>query len=260
MNTTWSIRPARVPPRAAFVQLLRTEWLMMLRGRTALFAGLGLPVVLLVIFGSIPAFHVSLKSLGGLTLLDVYLPVLVAMVLMNVGLFSLPPTITGYREVGILRRLSTTPLPPSWVLAVQLILNFCLTVVAIAIVVVLGVAAFGLNAPRDPGGFLIACLLSILALFALGLWIAAVARTSKAAGLIGAAFFYPLLFFAGMWFPQQAMAPPLRDISRFSSLGASVQALTSAVQGSFPPVSSLLVLAAWAIVFGFLAVRNFKWE
>lgn len=260
MNTMWSIRPARVPPRSAFGQLLRTEWLIMLRQRTGLFAALGLPVVLLVIFGSIPAFRQSQQNLGGLTPLDVYLPIVVAMVLMNVGLFSLPPVITSYREVGILRRLSTTPVPPSWVLAVQLALNFCLAVAAIGLVLVLGVAAFGLSSPRDPAGFLVACLLSILALFALGLWISAIARTSRAANLIGAAFFYPLLFFAGMWFPQQLMAPPLRDVSHFISLGASVQALTSAVQGSFPPASSLLALAGWAIVFGFLAVRSFKWE
>jgi ABC-2 type transport system permease protein len=260
MNTTWSIRPAQVPPRAAFGQLLRTEWLTIFRQRTALMAGLGLPTLLMVVFGSIPAFRHPLTELGGLSLLDVYLPILIAMALMSVGLYSLPPILAGYREMGILRRLSTTPLPPSWVLAVQLILNFCLSVVSIAIVLVLGVAAFGLNVPRNPVGLLVACLLSILALFALGLWIAAVARTGKAANLIGAAFFYPLLFFAGLWVPQQVMAPPLRDISHYTSLGASVQALQSAVQGSFPAASSLLVLAGWAIVFGFAAVRSFKWE
>jgi ABC-2 type transport system permease protein len=260
MNATWSIRPARVPPRAAFGQLLRTEWLTMLRQRTGLIAGLGLPAVLLVIFGSIPAFRTSLPDLGGLSLLDVYLPILVAMALINFAVFNLPPVLAGYREAHILRRLATTPLPPSWVLAVQLILNFCLAVVSIAIVLVLGVAAFGLHAPRNPGAFVIVCLLSILAMFAMGLLIAAVARTSRAAQQIGAAFFYPLLFFAGVYWPQQAMSPGLRNISHFTPLGASVQALTSAVQGPFPPASSLLVMAGWAIVFGVLAVRSFKWE
>jgi ABC-2 type transport system permease protein len=258
--STMSIWPVRVPPRAAFGQLLRTEWLTMLRQRTALIVGLGLPVLLMVIFGSIPAFHQSLKSLGGLTLLDVYLPILVAMVLLNYGLGALPPILAGYREAGILRRLSTTPLPPSWVLAAQLILNFGMAVVSVVIVVALGVAAFGLHTPNNPGGFLLACLLSILALFTLGLWIAAIARTSRAASLIAAAFFYPLLFFAGMWYPQQSMAPVLRDISHYVPLGASVQALQSAVQGPFPPTSSLLVMLCYAIVFGALAVWNFKWE
>jgi ABC-2 type transport system permease protein len=220
----------------------------------------GLPVVLLVIFGSVPSFSQPQSSLDGLTYLDIYLPVLVAMVLNNVGLFGMPPVLAGYRGAGILRRLSITPLPPSWVLAVQLIINFCLAVVSVIIVVLLGVAAFGLSFPRNPGGFVIAALLSILELFALGLWIAAIARTARAARAIGLLFFYPLLFFAGLWIPQPMMSAGLRNISDYTPVGASVQALQSAVQGSFPPAAPLLIMVGYAIVFGILAVRSFKWE
>ena len=49
-----------------------------------------------------------------------------------------------------------------------------------------GVAAFGLRAPQNPAGFLIASGLSATALFAIGLWIAAIARTGRAGGAIGA--------------------------------------------------------------------------
>jgi hypothetical protein len=53
-----------VPPRAAFRQLLRTEFLLALRQPTGLILGLGLPVLLLVIFGSIPAFSKLRPSPG----------------------------------------------------------------------------------------------------------------------------------------------------------------------------------------------------
>ena len=180
--------PARLPPRAAFRELLRTESLLALRQPTGLALGLGLPVLLLVIFGSIPAFGKPHSSLGGLTYFDVYLPILVALVFAGLGLFSLPIPLASYRELGILRRLSTTPLPPSWVLAVQLIINLCLAAAALVILVVTGVAAFGLRAPQNPAGFLIASGLSATALFAIGLWIAAIARTGRAGGAIGAGF------------------------------------------------------------------------
>jgi ABC-2 type transport system permease protein len=258
--TTATTRTTWVPPRAAFGQLIRTEWLTMVRQKTVLWAGLGLPTVLLVIFGLIPAFHHSIGALGGLTLLDVYLPIVIATGVMGVGLYGLPPILASYRELGILRRLSTTPVRPSWLLAVQLVVNLALAVVSIVIVLVLGTAAFGLSAPKNPGGFLVAWLLSVLALFTMGLWIGSIARTGKAAGLIGAAFFYPFMFFSGMWLPQGLMPAVLRDISHYTSLGASVQALQSAMQGSFPPGSSLLVMAVWAIAFGVAAVRSFKWE
>ncbi len=259
-STPTPIWRARVPPRAGFRELLRTESLLALRQPTGLALGLGLPVLLLVIFGSIPAFGKPHSSLGGLTYFDVYLPVLVALVFAGLGLFSLPIPLASYRELGILRRLSTTPLPPSWVLAVQLIINLCLAAAALVILVVTGVAAFGLRAPQNPAGFLIASVLSATALFAIGLWIAAIARTGRAAGAIGAGFFYPLMFFAGLWVPQQIMPPVLRDISDYTPLGASVQAIQDSVQGTFPSAAALLTMAAYTITFGYLAVRTFRWE
>ncbi len=42
------------------------------------------------------------------------------------GLISLPAALVSYRDQGILRRLSTTPVPPSWVLAGQLVINSCI--------------------------------------------------------------------------------------------------------------------------------------
>lgn len=64
------------------------------------------------------------------------------------GLFTLPTPLASYRELGILQRLSTTPVPASRELGVQLILNLCLAVAAVVILVVAGVAAFGLRLPR----------------------------------------------------------------------------------------------------------------
>ena len=79
-------------------------------------------------------------------------------------------------------------------------------------------------------------------------------------GRIGQLFLYPSLFFAGLWTPQQVMASWLLDISKWTPTGASVHALQTAMQGTFPPAQSLFVLGAYAVVFGVLAVRFFRWE
>jgi ABC-2 type transport system permease protein len=63
-----------------------------------------------------------------------------------------------------------------------------------------------------------------------------------------------------MWIAQERMTPVLRQISQWSPLGASVHALQDAMQGTFPSAQSLLVLAGWAVLFGVLAVRFFRWE
>jgi hypothetical protein len=50
------------------------------------------------------------------------------------------------------------------------------------------------------------------------------------------------------------------NISNWTPLGASVGAMQDAMQGSFPSLQSILVLTAYTLVLGYLAVRWFKWE
>ncbi len=52
----------------------------------------------------------------------------------------------------------------------------------------------------------------------------------------------------------------LRDIGDWTPSGAAVHALSDSMSGTFPSAQLLLVLAGWALVFGFLAVRFFRWE
>jgi ABC-2 type transport system permease protein len=222
--------------------------------------GLGLPVLLLIIFGILPVFHDQQKTLGGLTLFDVYVPILVALVIAALAFFSLPTPLATYREQGILRRLSTTPVPPVWVLGAQLVIHLGIAVAALLVVMVVGTVAFGLSAPASLGGFALATLLSITATFAIGLLITGVARTAAGAGGISFAAFFPRMFFAGLWFPVQEFPTALRDVSDLTPLGASVEALQRAMQMGFPSASTLLVLAAYTMAFGVLAVRFFKWE
>ena len=87
---------------------------------------------------------------------------------------------------------------------------------------------------------------------------AAVARTTDAAGAIGQLLLYPLLFFAGLWLPQERMGLVLGQISQLTPLGASVHALQSSMLGTFPSAESLLILVGYALLFGYLAVRFFR--
>jgi ABC-2 type transport system permease protein len=247
-------------PRAAFGQIVRNQARLAWRLPAGLIFGIGLPMLLLIIFSQIPSFHQAQASFGGLTPFDVYVPILIAMVIAIIGLISLPGPLVTYRDQGILRRLSTTPVPPSWVLAAQLVVAFCITITSLLILIVVSIAAFGLDVPKNPGALVLAIVLSIAALFAIGLCIAAVARTGVAARAIGAAAFYPMLFFSGMWFPRELMPGVLQDISNVTPLGAAVEAIQDSMQGQFPPAEPLLVLAGYAVVFVLIAKRFFRWE
>jgi ABC-2 type transport system permease protein len=249
-------RPTR---RAAFGQIVLNEARITWRRPQALIGGLALPALLLVIFDLIPAFRAPAADLGGLSRLSVYVPILIVLGLALLAFYSLPVPLVSYRELGILRRLSTTPVPPSWLLAAQGVVNLCMAATMILIIVVAG-TALGAPAPKSPAGFALSVLLSIAGLFPIGLVIAAVARTTTSASVIGRVIFFPLIFLAGLWWPRELMPGALQVLSDISPLGAAVQAIQDSTQGQFPPAMPLLVLAAYAVVFGFLARRLFRWE
>jgi hypothetical protein len=46
----------------------------------------------------------------------------------------------------------------------------------------------------------------------------------------------------------------------YSPLGAASQATQDAISGTFPAAALLGTLAGYAVVFGFLAARYFRWE
>jgi ABC-2 type transport system permease protein len=109
-------------------------------------------------------------------------------------------------------------------------------------------------------GFLVAFLFSAGALFAIGLFIAAVAKNGKAGNAIGTLLFFPVMFFAGLWTPREVMPAVLRRIGDFTPLGAGEHALFDAATGSWPHVGQLAVLAGYVVVFGLAAAKLFRWE
>ncbi len=259
MSSHVSLLPAGTP-RSAFGKLLGTEARYQWRVPLGPILGIGVPAVSMLMFGFIPSANTPDKSLGGQTVFSVYFPALLAFAVGFLALINLPTHLADYRQQGILRRLGTTPVPRAWMLAAQVVINLALAVAALVIVVVASTAGFGLGAPREPGGFTLALALSVTAFFAIGLWVSAIARTQNAAMWISQLLWWPTLFFAGMLFPLTAMPAVLRDIGDWTPSGAAVHALQDSMLGTFPSAQLLLVLAGWAVVFGFLAVRFFRWE
>jgi ABC-2 type transport system permease protein len=256
-----SLSPQR---RRAFGLLVGTEIKLALRRPVGLIVALGIPFLLLVVFGSIPSTMRASAAFGGISFFTLYVPTLLVFVLLAVGLGTLPQTLATYRQQGVLRRMSTTPVPPSWLLAAQMTINVILAALSITILVGLGALAFGLGLPTTIGGWLITLLsiaLTIVATLGLGLCAAALAPTPQIVGAIQALLFYPLAFLSGLYVPlQEIHSSALSDIARFVPTGAGFNALHAAFLGQPVGVEPVLVLAGWAVVFSLAAARLFRWE
>jgi ABC-2 type transport system permease protein len=260
MSTVHFTDPAVTTTRPSFAPLLRTQARLFRREPVGLLWGLVAPVVIFVIIGVVPGTTKPTHALGGVSVEATYLPILVAFAIAMIGLNGLPPVFATYREKGILRRLSTTPASPTALLAAELVIDGTVCVIGTVILLIVGRTAFGVGLPGQAAGFVVAGVLTAVAIFGLGLTIAALAPSAKAANAIGALLFFPLNFFAGLWIPRESMGSTLRTISDYTPLGAGVRALQDSMQGQWMPLSAGMVLVVWGIAFGLVATRAFRWE
>jgi len=245
--------------RGGFPSLLIIEFRLLLREPMALFWSLIFPLVLLIVIGSSTS-NKPKTSLGGLRFIVVYTPVLMTFTLTLLALSAMPATLVSYRDKGYLKRLSTTPVGAPRLLAAQLVLVAGLSASVVTLITFVAHFAFSVPLPGQVVGFILSILLTLTAMAALGLLIAALATTPRVAGAIGSILFFPLMFFAGLWVPQQAMSPALRTISHYTPLGAAVPSIMNADFGQWPSTSHLIVLAAYTVVLLRIAVRFFRWD
>ena len=128
----------RRPPRRAMKELIVAEAKLTWREPAGLVLGVCVPVMLLVIFGMAPGLKKEIVGVSPpTTYMSFYVPVLIGMVLTLIALVTLPISIVLQRERAFLRRLSTTPVAPSRLLAAQVVVNLApLALLAMVLIVV----------------------------------------------------------------------------------------------------------------------------
>jgi ABC-2 type transport system permease protein len=244
----------------AFGKLLRIETKLFLREPAGVVFALALPLIVLIALGFVPSFREHKPDLGGATVIDLYVPILIGLSLATHALSMLPVLIATYRERGILRRMSATPVGPSRLLAAQAVLQLGVFLTMAALILVVGRLAFGVPLPGNPLGFLLAILLTGTACFAIGTLLAAVLPSSRVAGPVTTLVYFPMLFFAGVWVPREVMPQLVNRIGDFTPLGAGVQAIRDASAGAWPRPLHLAVLLAITVLASAAATKLFRWR
>jgi ABC-2 type transport system permease protein len=251
------VRTLLSPAAAAVV---RTEAKLFGRELVALFWILVFPTALLCVLGAIPSFREPEAALGGMRAVDVYLPVVVLLSMIMAAIMAMPPVVFAYREGGVLRRLSTTPVGPASLLGAQVMLHAGAVLVASLLALTVGRLVFGVDLPRSGAGYALAFLLALLACFSLGAVVTAISPDARVGNVVGLLVFFPAMFTAGVYVPVQALPEPLREAVGYTPLSAAAEAMTEAMGGGFPEVRHLVVVACWAVLLGLVAVRRFRWE
>jgi ABC-2 type transport system permease protein len=246
---------------APLARMIRVEAKLYLREPMGAFFGIAFPAVLIAVLGlAMPGFRTPSRDLGGQRPIDIYLPITMMMAIATVTMVTLLGVLAGYRERGILRRLSTTPVSPAVLLAAQVAVNVGALLTACGLAWLVAAATFGGAPPGNPAGAVLAFVLGAGAMCAVALLVAAVTPSARASAGIGALIYYPMMFFAGVWTPGPAMPEVVRSVAGYTPLGAASQALLRAWDGSWPTLSQLAVMVAYTLALGWVAARRLRWE
>lgn len=254
---------AAIPRAARQWQALRAhlanELRLHLREPAALIFGAILPIAAIIVMTVIPAARNPLAEMGGLSVIQAYLPVLVLFSSSILGLTIIPGTLGTYRETGVLRRLRTTPTTPSTLLAAQFVVVSAFALLAAAVIVAVpGVGGAGW--PQHLGWFALAALCSTCTFVAMGTALAAVVANAKAAPGVGNAVAVVMWAASGMWFPRAGFPDWLRFVADLTPGGATAQVMLEASIGGSVTWQPFAVLACWTLASVVLAVRLFRWE
>jgi len=238
--------------------LIATEAKLLFRDPVTWLAAIALPTAILLIFGSIFGPQGPDPALGGLRFIDVFVPSLIVISVGTLGIQTLPIRLATYREKGVLRRMSTTPAHPLRLLAAQLVIYMVTAVIGLILLVIVARVAFDVPLPRDPIGYVVAFLLGMGSLYAIGLVVASVAPSSRTATAIAIPMFFVVMFLGGVYLPRVFLPEILVQIGDFTPPG--VQGLQDTWMGTTPELAPLFGMALITIVLGTFAVRLFRWE
>ncbi|NEA50006.1 ABC transporter permease [Streptomyces sp. SID10815] len=229
-----------------------------------------LPIVMMTMFASI--FHNRIQN-AGVTVSQLYVAAMLGAGLMSTSFQSLGIGIATERDEGCLRRLRAMPLPRSAYFIGKLCLVLVTGVAETVLLLVAGVAFFGLELPTAPGKwftFVWVLVLGMVSCSLLGIAMSSVPRHAKSAAPIMTLPFLILQFVSGVYISIDSVSGWMLEVGSLFPLKWMCQGLRSVFlpdrakvleqAGDWELGRVALVLGAWCIGGLVLCLTTFRWK
>jgi ABC-2 type transport system permease protein len=194
-----------------------------------------------------------------------YVPAISAFSIITATYTNLAISLSFARDMGILKRIRGTPLPPWVYMLGRVVHSMLLCVALVAITTAFGALFYGVDVPTETMPAVIVTLLVGGAAFsALGLAATAAVPNADASPAVINATILPLLFISDVFIPLDDAPDWLATVGDIFP----VKHLSDAMQTAFNPFTAgsgfewgdLAIIAAWGAVGMILALRFFTWE
>lgn len=202
-------------------------------------------------------------STRNLTYIDFLIPGVIAMTIMQLGVFGVAFGFVSLKKRGILRRLWVTPIRPRDFIIAQVITR--LVVMLAQMTILLGVGTLFLHLHIVGSVLLLAvtALLGSVVFLGIGFAIAGVSSSEDQVAPIANVLTLPMLVLSGVFFNRSALPDALHAVTSVLPLTFLADALRAvAVDGATldQVATSLLGLIVWGVITVAIAARVFRWE
>lgn len=233
---------------------------LFVREPAAFFFTLIFPVLLILVFGSV--FGNEPGGPFAFGYIDYATPAITVLIIVTVGLLSIPIQTATARENKILRRFRAAPMRPMTYVGATVIVYYLISVVGMAITIAVATAAFGLNFGGSWPSVFAAFTLIAGTFFSVGYVIASVAATARIAQVIGQLLYFPMMFLSGVALPLQLMPEGVRTIAELLPMTHAVHLLQNVWSGEGWQGSTthILVMVGTLLLGLAISARLFRWE
>lgn len=244
--------------RSLFLHQLRAEQKLYWRSRESAVFTFIFPLLLFVLLGSVYSGRYYGKPAS-----QVLLAALLAYGCAMVAFAGLGITLVIRREDGVLKRLRSTPLPPTTYVAGLLVSTLIVFAIETVALFVLGRIVFGTPFPSRIGSIALLIVIGSVCFAALGVGISGLIRSSEGSSAIVNLIVLPMAFLSGAFGPTLHYPHFLRAIGDVLPLTYMVDLANGVyLHGHevwFDP-TAIGVLAAWGAVGLVAALFRFRWE
>jgi len=229
------------------------------------------PALLLLLLGSI--FKDSYEDHPGASAAQVFSASMIAYGIVSTAFITMGVGIATDRENGTLKRLRGTPMTVLAYFLGKLVVVAVATLAEVALLLAVGVLAFDMPLPDDPGRWLTfawALALSIVACTALGVTAGAMVRSARSSGVVLNVPVVALQFLSGIFVHPLTMLPnwmvtvasllPVKWMGQaFRSVFLPDSLAAQEMTGTWEHGRTALVLGAWCVVGLAACLMTFRW-
>ena len=188
---------------------------------------------------------------------------LLGFAIIGIGILGPVNVFPELKKMGILRRLSTTPLRVWQYFISTMIGQVAIGIISLALMFVVAITMFKLNVVGNWFELVTFLIFSIIMILGIGLALGGWAKNERQVAPLANIIVFPMMFLSGTFFPRFLMPEWVQTISGFLPLTPvidGIRLIANEGKHFIDILPQIGLIGAWMVVIYLIAFKVFRWE